>query len=54
MRHYRPAVIVIYSDSQTIIMDFLLNNALAVAMALASPLVSTHVGYFYFHHRELY
>lgn len=36
MRHYRLAVIVIYSESQTIIMDFLLNNALAVALALAS------------------
>lgn len=36
MRHNRLAVIVVYSDSQTIIMDFLLNNALAVALALAS------------------
>lgn len=36
MRHYRLAVIVIYNDPQTIIMDLLLNNALAATMALAS------------------
>lgn len=40
MRHYRPAVIVIYNDSQTIIMDLLLNNAFAMAMTMAATLVS--------------
>lgn len=40
MRHYRPTVIVIYNDSQTIIMDLLLNNAFAVAMAVTMALAA--------------